>query len=282
MIILDKRDILQDTLVKLKYKNNIKIGFVPTMGFLHQGHTSLVKKSISENNITVCSIFVNPLQFNEQKDFDSYPRDFQKDISMLEALKCDIVYIPDYKDIYPPTHKVREYDFQQLEQTMEGVHRKGHFQGVAEVVRILFEHVQPNTAYFGEKDFQQLLIVKALVKQLRIPVEIIGCPIIREQNGLAMSSRNSLLTVKAREKSGFIWQQLRFCTEQYQNYSPSQLQDIIKHNFSKQTDFELIYLEVVNRETLCPIQRWDEAAETGVFCAARIEGVRLIDNIKLY
>ncbi len=283
MVVLNKKSDLQDVLISRKGESkNIQIGFVPTMGFLHSGHLSLIDKSTSENDITVCSIFINPLQFNEKLDFESYPKDFDKDILMLKEHKCNIVYIPTYEEIYPNSHQIREYDFKQLDKVMEGVHRKGHFQGVAEVVRILFEHVQPDRAYFGEKDFQQLLIIKDLVKQLDFSIEIVGCPIVREKNGLAMSSRNSLLSTDDREKASFIWQQLEFCVQEYANYTPTQLKDIVVSKFLKETSFELIYIEIVNRETLMSIQNWSDAREVCVFCAARIGGVRLIDNVRLF
>jgi pantoate--beta-alanine ligase len=173
------------------------LGFVPTMGALHEGHMSLIRRSVNENQFTAVSIFVNPTQFNEKHDFDHYPRNLEADLEMLASFPIDLVFVPASSEIYPEPD-TRVFDFGGLDKTMEGWHRPGHFNGVAQVVSKLFEIIHPDRVYFGEKDFQQLAIVRALVRQLDIPVEIIGCPIIREADGLAMSSRNKLLSPEQR------------------------------------------------------------------------------------
>lgn len=269
------------------YINNFRkqqhhIGFVPTMGYLHAGHGSLIIQSKKDNTITVCSIFVNPLQFNEQEDFLNYPRNTEQDIQYLTELQCDVLYIPDVTDIYPEGHKSLTYNFGYLEQVMEGFYRPGHFQGVAEVVRILFTIVQPHRAYFGEKDYQQLLIIQELVKQLNLNIQIIACPIVRESDGLAMSSRNARLTPEERQQAPFIFQQLMYAQQHYKKFTPDELRHQIYHNFAQNPNFQLEYFEIADSITLQPVDNWDKHQSVRAFIAARLGKVRLIDNVQLF
>lgn len=282
MLIFSKKSDLIYNISEFRQRNYQSVGFVPTMGFLHDGHGSLIKKSLQENGLTICDIFVNPLQFNEKSDFENYPVDIERDIRYLESIGCDILYLPEHEDIYPQGHVPRRYDFGHLETVMEGKHRPGHFQGVAEVVRILFEIVQPDKAYFGEKDFQQLKIIAALIKQLQMPIELISCPIVREPDGLAMSSRNARLTSDERKEASFIYKQLLFCKEHFHEYTPSELQGLIIENFRKHPLFVLEYIEFADRETLQEISDWHDATHAGAFIAARLGNVRLIDNMLLF
>ncbi|MFH2141646.1 MAG: pantoate--beta-alanine ligase, partial [Bacteroidota bacterium] len=183
---------------------NIKTGMVPTMGALHAGHISLVEKSVSENDITIVSIFVNPIQFNNPKDLKNYPRTLEKDLEMLDKTKCDIIFSPNAKEMYPEKDNI-QFNFGDLGSVMEGKFRPGHFNGVAIIVKKLFDIVKPDSAYFGKKDFQQLAIIKALVKEIKSPVRIVSCKTIREDDGLAMSSRNTLLSQEQRKKAPMIY-----------------------------------------------------------------------------
>jgi len=282
MLIISKKSDLIDAISAYREQNKQSVGFVPTMGFLHSGHGSLIEKSIRENGLTVCDIFVNPLQFNDKKDFEKYPVDIERDKNYLEQLGCDILYIPLHSELYPNGHQPMTYDFGELESFMEGRFRAGHFQGMAEVVRILFEIVKPDKAYFGEKDFQQLKIIQHLVKQFQMPIEIVPCEIIREDDGLAMSSRNARLSPQQRNQASFIFRQLTWCTQNYKNYSPPQLQKLITEKFEKNSCFKLEYVEFADRETLKSINSWNECSSAGVFIAAFLGDVRLIDNIILF
>lgn len=282
MLIINKKSDLVDILSQYGEKNNLSVGFVPTMGFLHSGHGSLIEKSKSENDITVCDIFVNPLQFNDRSDFEKYPRNTEKDTAYLESIGCDILYLPDYEDVYPLGHQPLQYDFGNLEKVMEGAFRPGHFQGVAEVVRILFDIVKPTKAYFGEKDFQQLRIIQELVKQLNIPVQIVPCPIVREADGLAMSSRNARLQAEDRKKASFIFEQLSWCAMNYINFSPEQIKIHVKNAFLEQSEFSLEYVEIAALHDLMPVDKWENCKGAGVYIAAFLGGVRLIDNIVLF
>ena len=206
--ILKNRQELSDYILKIK-ENRQKIGFAPTMGALHEGHLSLYEKARKENDIVISSIFVNPTQFNNPEDLEKYPKTIEKDIELLQQTQnVDAVYIPQIEDIYSNGLERKKYDFEGLENEMEGKFRPGHFDGVGTVVEELFRQVQPNNAYFGEKDFQQLMIIKKLVEKLSLPINIIGMPIHREKNGLAMSSRNMRLTSEQRESAKIIFETL--------------------------------------------------------------------------
>ncbi len=254
------------------------IGFVPTMGALHAGHLSLVKISVEQCDMTIASVFVNPIQFNNPKDLEKYPRTFDADSKMLEEAGCDVIFYPSVEEMYP-TEAVEEFDFGQLETVMEGAFRPGHFNGVAVVVKRLFEIVNPDKAYIGKKDFQQLAIVKALVKQIQFPVEIIGMETVREPDGLAMSSRNMRLSPDERTKAVEISKVLKFIQENKSRYSPLLLEAQAIDRLSK--NFKVEYIQIVDGHSLQPISSWNQTDYPVVCAAAFLGEVRLIDNLEL-
>jgi len=263
-------------------KQNKSIGFVPTMGALHKGHLSLLKKSLTENNITVMSIFVNPTQFNNTEDLDKYPRTLKRDVQIMQDLSNSIiVYAPDVEDIYEGNTVSENFEYDGLENQMEGKHRPGHFDGVGTIVKRLFEIVQPNKAYFGEKDFQQLQIVKKLVSKYNIPVQVIGCPIHREPNGLAMSSRNERLSSIAKEKAAIIYQTLSDAKKFFQTNSAEETILFVENEFKKHPEFQLEYFEIADEATLIPVSEKETNKKYRGFIAIFIENIRLIDNISL-
>jgi pantoate--beta-alanine ligase len=254
------------------------IGFVPTMGALHAGHISLVEKAVSETEIVVVSIFVNPTQFNDPKDLERYPRTLNADLKLLEKTGCQIIFAPTAKEIYPEPDS-RMFEFGALETVMEGKHRPGHFNGVAQVVSKLFDIVQPGKAYFGLKDFQQLAVIKEMVAQLNIPVEIVPCPIVREDSGLAMSSRNELLTADERKNAAVISQTLFETQKLTRQKSVRELAEWITSTINKNRYLNVEYVEIVDDRQLQPIKSWEENGGK-VCCVAVFCGkVRLIDNI---
>jgi len=272
---------IQDLQSKLaKFQALGTVGFVPTMGALHKGHISLVNKAMRENKTVVVSIFVNPTQFNDTKDLEHYPRTLENDLRLLETVGCQLVFTPDVQEIYPEPD-TRKFNFGELETVMEGKHRPGHFNGVAQVVSKLFEIVQPDNAYFGQKDFQQLAIIKNMTKQLGLSVNIVSCPIIREENGLAMSSRNELLTAEQRTNAGIIFETLSKVKEQIGKKSVEQLKDWVIKNINKNPFLTVEYFEIVDDERLQSLADWN-SREIKVGCIAAYCGkVRLIDNIVL-
>lgn len=254
------------------------IGFVPTMGALHRGHISLVKRAMSENETVVVSIFVNPTQFNDPKDLEKYPRNLDADLRLLDNTGSHIVFVPNVKEVYPKTD-TRKFNFGQLETVMEGKHRPGHFNGVAQVVSKLFEMVQPDKAYFGLKDFQQLAVIKNMVKQLELPVKIIPCSIIREKNGLAMSSRNERLTDEQRKNASLLHETLSTAKEQKGNKSVEELASWVIDTINKNPFLNVEYFEIVDDEQLQPIENWNDN-KTKIACIAAFCGkIRLIDNM---
>ncbi|WP_319591996.1 pantoate--beta-alanine ligase [uncultured Draconibacterium sp.] len=254
------------------------VGFVPTMGALHQGHISLVKQAVSENPVVVVSIFVNPTQFNDPNDLERYPRTLENDMKLLEPTGCSIVFAPNAKEVYPEPDK-RKFNFGKLEEVMEGKHRPGHFNGVAQVVSRLFDMVKPTKSYFGLKDFQQLAIIKNMVKQLQLPVEIVPCAIIREESGLAMSSRNELLTEEQRKNAVVISETLFKAKELKEQKSVQEITDWVTETINKNPFLDVEYFEIVDDEQLQPVKNWDEDS-TKVGCIAVFCGkIRLIDNI---
>lgn len=258
------------------------IGFVPTMGALHDGHLSLLEKSIQENEITVMSIFVNPTQFNNLEDLDKYPRTLDQDVEKMKGLNENIVvYAPTVEDIYEGNTTSQAFEYDGLENQMEGQHRPGHFDGVGTIVKRLFEIVQPTQAYFGEKDFQQLQIVKKLVSKYKMPLSIIGCPIFREASGLAMSSRNERLSAEARQKAALIFEVLNDVTTVFKTHSIKETINFVEAVFKKHPEFELEYFEIADEETLLSTENKDENAKYRGFIAIFIENIRLIDNISL-
>lgn len=281
MLIFNKKSDLSAFLSPL-IKQNKSIGFVPTMGALHQGHLSLLKNSLSENDVTVMSIFVNPTQFNNAEDLDKYPRTLERDVQIMQDLSNKIiVYAPEVADIYEGNTVSENFNYDGLENQMEGKHRPGHFDGVGTIVKRLFEIVQPNKAYFGEKDFQQLQIVKKLVSKHNIPVEVIGCPIHREANGLAMSSRNERLSESAREKAAVIYQILKKAKDFFQSHSAEETTTFVENEFEKHPEFQLEYFEIADEATLLPVSEKESNKKYRGFIAIFIENIRLIDNISL-
>jgi len=260
-------------------KENKSIGFVPTMGALHEGHIALVKRCAAENDFSVVSIFVNPTQFNNPNDLLRYPRTLEADYALLQSADADLVFVPSEKEIYPEPDR-RRFDFGSLETIMEGAFRPGHFNGVAQVVSRLFEIVKPDRAYFGEKDFQQLAIIKALVRQLNLPVEIIPHPTVREPDGLAMSSRNSLLTPVQREKAAAISQALFESKKNKDRLSISEIKSEVISQINSVPELRVEYFDIVDSETLQPVRNWDDSKRITGCIAVYAGEIRLIDNIK--
>ena len=259
-----------------------KIGFVPTMGALHKGHLSLLEQSITENEITVLSIFVNPTQFNNAEDLKKYPRTLEKDIALAQELNKNIlIYAPSVTDIYEGNTISTSFDYDGLEHQMEGKHRPGHFDGVGTIVKKLFEIVKPTNAYFGEKDFQQLQIVRKLAAKHKIPVNIIPCEIYREPSGLAMSSRNERLSEKARNESKLIHKILLEAKEKFKLKSALEVSQFVIREFKKHKNFTLEYFEIADEETLLTCKRKIKSKNYRGFIAVFIENIRLIDNISL-
>ncbi len=259
-------------------KSGKSIGFVPTMGALHNGHLMLVEQAMAENDIGICSIFVNPIQFNNPKDLEKYPRTFEKDIALLESLGCDVVFYPEVEEMYPEP-VTQTYDFGLLDKVMEGRYRSGHFNGVAIVVKKLFDIVLPHKAYFGEKDFQQLAVIKALVKIESMNIAIVACPIVRETDGLAMSSRNVRLTDSQRSEAPLIFQTLVKASGLYKTEKVETVIEKVAHTINANPEMELEYFEISHPETLAPI-RGNKPDTPVVACIAVYMGpVRLIDNM---
>jgi len=256
------------------------VGFVPTMGALHEGHLSLVEKAAGESDYVIVSIFVNPTQFNDPRDLRNYPRDIEKDIALLsEQGKTTAVFAPSVSDIYPEPD-LRIFDFGNLDKVMEGAHRPGHFNGVAQVVSRLFEIVEPHKAYFGQKDFQQLAIVRQLVKQMNSEIEIFSCPIIRENDGLAMSSRNQLLSPEERSHAANISKILFKSKELSKTMRVDKLTEWAIRELNSDPIIQVEYFQVVDGHTLMPIKNWGDSGEKQACLAVKLGSVRLIDNIK--
>ncbi|MCK9401300.1 MAG: pantoate--beta-alanine ligase [Bacteroidales bacterium] len=256
------------------------IGFVPTMGALHQGHLELVKRACRENDLAGCSIFVNPIQFNNPEDLTKYPRTLEHDLQLLEKTGCHLVFAPSVEEMYPEP-VTKKYDFGALERVMEGKHRPGHFSGVAVVVNKLFDIFQPDRAYFGEKDFQQLRIIQSLVRMENIPVEIVPCPTVRETDGLAMSSRNRRLSANERAIAPEIYQTLLHARDLAKNIPVSELKRISTVRLESK-GFRVDYFELADLESLQPLADWEETPGAIACIAALLGSVRLIDNMILF
>lgn len=255
------------------------IGFVPTMGALHQGHAALVKRCVEENDICAVSIFVNPTQFNNSEDLRRYPRTPEKDCELLESMGADIVFAPSEEEMYPVAD-TRVFDFGLLDKVMEGAFRPGHFNGVAQVVSKLFEFVKPHKAYFGEKDFQQLVIVKTMVKQLDLPVEIVGVPTVREPSGLAMSSRNRRLSDEQRERAAEIYRIMRESLLMVGKYTPGQVVRFVTGSINNVPELRVEYFEIFDGDTLKPVSSWQDSGNIEGAAAVYCGETRLIDNIR--
>ena len=262
--------------------NQNTIGFVPTMGALHQGHLSLMKRSLSENDITVVSIFVNPTQFNNLEDLAKYPRTLDEDVKKIEALNPNIlVFAPTVDAIYDGNPTSESFDFDGLENQMEGKFRPGHFNGVGTVVQRLFEIVNPTNAYFGEKDFQQLQIIKKMVAKKNMGINVIGCQIFREKNQLAMSSRNELLSDKEKQEASFIYKTLLEAKAKFETNSALSVSEWVSKSFEKNTNFKLEYFQIADENTLLPCIRKNKNKKYRAFIAVFINNIRLIDTISL-
>ena len=273
----------ESLLAALKPWRKIKtIGFVPTMGALHQGHLTLVNAALKENDCVVVSIFVNPTQFNNAEDLDKYPRNLNTDVALLKSLGENIIiYAPEASDLYGDEITATNYDFQGLEHEMEGKHREGHFNGVGTILNIFFRIVEPDNAYFGEKDFQQLQIVKKLVEIENLPVNIVGVPIVREESGLALSSRNERLTESQRKEAMLISKTLKEVKQQYSSHTISELNRFVKETFDKNDQLTLEYFEIANEETLKTVSEKSKNQTHRAFIAVFAGEIRLIDNMAL-
>jgi pantoate--beta-alanine ligase len=260
---------------------NFTIGFVPTMGALHNGHLSLVKESVDNNEITVASIFVNPTQFNKKEDLENYPRTLESDLTLLQSVSCDIAFIPTTEEIYSNTVSSNHFEFDGLEIQMEGKFREGHFNGVGTIVKKLFEIVTPTNAYFGEKDFQQLQIIRKMVQKNHLPVSVIGCPTFREKNGLAMSSRNQLLSEKEKEEGAIIYETLCEVKELINNKAIEKINSWVGEQFDKNPLFELEYFVIADEENLTPALTISPNKNYRAFIAVHADKVRLIDTMAL-
>lgn len=267
---------LQKELSQLKGKS---IGLVPTMGALHRGHLSLMNQSLEDNDITVVSVFVNPTQFNDKNDLEKYPRTLDKDTQLVNSLGVDYVFAPTVEEMYPEPD-TRVFNYAPQDEVMEGIYRPGHFNGMCQIVSKLFSIVQPTRAYFGEKDYQQLVIVKRMVEDLKLDIEVVGCPIVREKDGLALSSRNALLSKEERENALLISKTLFESLKLAANYSLKETLSFVKNTIQQNDNLELQYFEIVDANTLLPLEEWEDSSSIigciTVFCGA----VRLIDNIK--
>lgn len=254
------------------------IGFVPTMGALHQGHTSLVDKAVKENDVVVVSIFVNPTQFNDKSDLKNYPRTPDSDIKLLGESGVHYIYMPLEQEIYPePDNRI--FDFGLLDKVMEGEHRPGHFNGVAQIVSKLFDIVEPHRAYFGQKDFQQLAIIRQLVNLLNFKIDVIPCPIVREKDGLAMSSRNLLLEPSIRQSAPLIFKTLNDARSKVNNFSVKELINWVVTNIDKDHNLTVEYFSLVDSITLQPVLNWNDSESIIGCIAVRAGKVRLIDNV---
>lgn len=279
--VFTENNIIKSAIAQLKSEQN-SIGLVPTMGALHNGHMALIRRALDENDIVVVSIFVNPTQFNNPEDLKKYPRTLERDLKLLKNVSKEIlVYAPTEEDIYPNNKKAELFDFDGLDKEMEGMFRQGHFDGVGTVVKRLFEIVEPDNAYFGEKDFQQLVIIRKLVSKYKIPVNIVGCKIFREANGLAMSSRNERLLPKQKQAAPFIYQTLKRAKILFKEKSAAQVSKFVEDLFSKNKLLTLEYFVIADANTLKLVKRRSSNKKYRAFIAAYAGEIRLIDNIAL-
>lgn len=280
MIVVNSVQALEQAVAEFRDAQK-SIGLVPTMGALHEGHASLVRQSVSENGCTVVSVFVNPTQFNDKNDLSNYPRDLEADTRLLSALGVDIVFAPTVEAVYPePDNRV--FSYPPIDAVMEGARRPGHFNGVCQIVSKLFMWVQPDRAYFGEKDYQQIAVVRAMVRDQGFHLELRPCPIVREESGLALSSRNALLTPAERAIASHIYATLSASVEFSHTHSVMETQAEVVRQLNATEGLEVEYFQIVDGQTLQPVTQWDEADSIvgciTVYCGSR--PVRLIDNIK--
>ena len=281
MQIFDKKLDLQSFLAPL-FQEKKSVGLVPTMGALHNGHLSLMKKALQENDQVVVSVFVNPTQFNNPTDLEKYPRTLEADAQLLYDFSPEIlIYAPSVADVYGEEAAAQHFDFGTLDKVMEGPSRPGHFDGVGTRVKQLFEIVTPDRAYFGEKDYQQLLIIERMVAQTGLPVTVVPCPIVRNAEGLALSSRNALLSEAMRQRATFIYRTLLQAKERFATHSPAEVTDWVTQVFANEPDFELEYFTITDAHTLQPITDKEAGKDYRAFIVVHAEGVRLIDNISM-
>jgi pantoate--beta-alanine ligase len=281
MLIFSKQVELRAHLDKVSTSTKT-IGFVPTMGALHDGHLSLLKTALHQNKLVVMSIFVNPTQFNNAEDLEKYPRNLDNDVKKIATLSNEIiVFAPTVDDIYNGNTVSEKFSFDGLENQMEGKYRPGHFDGVGTIVKRLFEIVQPNNAYFGEKDFQQLQIIKKMVEIHQLPVNVIGCPILREDSGLAMSSRNERLNDEEKNEATLIYKTISEVKNRFSTQTIESLLAYVENVFNDNDKFELDYVEIADEETLEPSKIKLENKKYRIFIAVYINNVRLIDTISL-
>jgi pantoate--beta-alanine ligase len=270
-----------ETYIQTHFPAPKKIGFVPTMGALHRGHLSLIEESKKQNDCTVASIFVNPTQFDNSEDLDKYPRTLESDLRLLEAQGCDVVFTPSVEEIYANNVSSQNFDFDGLENEMEGQFRTGHFDGVGTIVKTLFDIINPTHAYFGEKDFQQLQIIKKMVEKHDLPVLVVGCPIYRESNGLAMSSRNERLSSEQRLEASIIFEILQKVREMIASENLEDIQNWVQNQFENHPLFTLEYFSIAEENTLQTATEIDPKKSYRAFIAVYADSVRLIDNLSL-
>ena len=269
------------TVIENFKEKGVKIGLVPTMGALHKGHLSLVKRCKEENDVTIVSVFVNPVQFNNPNDLKSYPRQPEQDFKLLAKEGVDLVFAPTEREIYPDGfNKNKKYDLGTVAESMEGLYRPGHFQGVALVVERLFQLCRPTRAYFGMKDFQQIAVIRQMVRKEGLEVEIVACPIVREESGLALSSRNMLLSEKERIEAASIHQVLENSKEYKISHSVNDTIQWVIGELNSKDGFKVEYFEIVDGETLIPVESWEEAKYIIGCITVYVGNVRLIDNIE--
>lgn len=280
MKVLKSREELNQVVSSLREQGKV-IGFVPTMGALHQGHISLVEASVKATDCTLASIFVNPIQFNNPEDLDKYPRDLEGDLKKLESAGCSYVFVPSVEEMYPEKPDY-VYPFNGLDELMEGEFRPGHFQGVATVVHLLFEMTQCHKAFFGEKDFQQVAIVKQMVKHTGLDVEVVPCSTLREEDGLAMSSRNLRLSPQHRKLAGRLHEALTLAKQHASKESPARVKEMAIDYVQEEKEFKLEYFEIVDDTTLEAVKSFDAKKGCVACVAAWLGGVRLIDNIRIF
>ena len=281
MNVLRTKDEIGQYRKQLRLKG-LSLGLVPTMGALHKGHLELVKRANQENDAVLATIFVNPTQFNNPEDLLKYPKTLESDLDKLNGLNAAIsVFTPSVSEMYGDAPRASQYNFGSLEGVMEGVYRPGHFNGVATIVEALLRLILPDRVYFGEKDYQQLQIIREMVRQKKIPVTIIPCPIIREPDGLAMSSRNALLTNRLRKEAGFLYALLEEVKNGFGTKNAQEIDKYVREAFKARPDFKLEYFCVADAETLLPLATKDVGKQYRAFVAAYLGGVRLIDNLSL-
>jgi pantoate--beta-alanine ligase len=279
MLIFEKIKDLQQSLSLID--SDKRIGLIPTMGALHQGHLSLINQAKKSNDLVVVSIFVNPTQFDKPEDLKKYPRTLEADFELLKTIDCDIIFTPNANEIYSQKIQSESFNFDGLEHLMEGKFRDGHFDGVGTIIKRLFEIVKPNNAYFGEKDFQQLQIIRKLVEKHEIPVSIVGCKIFREVDGLAMSSRNARLTKKHRDAAPFIYKTLKKAKKKFAKKNTYKVYKWIEKKFKKHPLLKLEYFEIAEEETLLTISEKNQGKNYRAFIAVFAGKIRLIDNLRL-